>query len=574
MKIMKHKKYGFTLVELIVVITILAILWTIAFINLQGYSSTARDSIRISDVKNIKTSLELFSLAWWKYPIADNSQDVTYSGWTIILWKQWTLWEAVKNNLWEQLLELPTDPLYNTEYIYSTLEKGSKYEIMSMYEESGSVKVEWTYNKLFIIKWNILVPSPSIITSESLPLYFNSTTIKSQVINEWVNVPIIGTLTALQSTWGLIFNDFQVYTGSLNKNSSNNEFLLAYNKLVNTYSNSSIKLEWITSSLLSKINDEDKIDFTKTLILNKTTTYWWKKNISITNIECTDAGWMRVDSATDVYIGLLQGNGFCISPRIGDFWDSTWGWISFNGWWNNVHWSYSWWNATNIDDSWNSNSTFGQTKKLNSSKLYTCKSLWTSNTDFHTLDNIIWRMEWLVINKENLIELQDIEWVQNAIPPNGHPIPAIYIADCIDWVKDLGTTMTYKHNDNTTDKITYTEFNTDVLNSDIPDLSNITYQNRQKYLTAWTQEIGSHLPSAFSYISDWTPWWCELISCDRLIWDARWEYQVACEWNLLTDTNDDTDNEMIWLSAIGHIDGRFWGRGIRVMGFEAQRYEK
>jgi len=62
--------------------------------------------------------------------------------------------------------------------------------------------------------------------------------------------------------------------------------------------------------------------------------------------------------------------------------------------------------------------------------------------------------------------------------------------------------MTYKHNDNTTDKITYTEFNTDVLNSDIPDLSNITYQNRQKYLTAWTQEIGSHLPSAFSYISD------------------------------------------------------------------------
>jgi len=23
---------------------------------------------------------------------------------------------------------------------------------------------------------------------------------------------------------------------------------------------------------------------------------------------------------------------------------------------------------------------------------------------------------------------------------------------------------------------------------------------------------------------------------------------------------------MIWLSAIGHIDGRFWGRGIRVIG--------
>jgi type II secretory pathway pseudopilin PulG len=50
------------LVELIVVITILAILGTIAFISLQGYSKTARDSARISDMSRIKTSLELFSL--------------------------------------------------------------------------------------------------------------------------------------------------------------------------------------------------------------------------------------------------------------------------------------------------------------------------------------------------------------------------------------------------------------------------------------------------------------------------------------------------------------------------------
>ena len=53
-----HKK-GFTLVELIVVITILAILWTIAFISLQWYAKDARDSVRIQDVANIKKSLEL-----------------------------------------------------------------------------------------------------------------------------------------------------------------------------------------------------------------------------------------------------------------------------------------------------------------------------------------------------------------------------------------------------------------------------------------------------------------------------------------------------------------------------------
>lgn len=40
----KHNKNikAFTLVELIVVITILSILWTIAFISLQWYSSNSR----------------------------------------------------------------------------------------------------------------------------------------------------------------------------------------------------------------------------------------------------------------------------------------------------------------------------------------------------------------------------------------------------------------------------------------------------------------------------------------------------------------------------------------------------
>jgi prepilin-type N-terminal cleavage/methylation domain-containing protein len=59
---MKLQKQAFTLVELIVVITILAILGTIAFISMQSYSKTARDSVRVADIKNIETSLELFSL--------------------------------------------------------------------------------------------------------------------------------------------------------------------------------------------------------------------------------------------------------------------------------------------------------------------------------------------------------------------------------------------------------------------------------------------------------------------------------------------------------------------------------
>jgi len=52
-------KKGFTLVELIVVITILAILWTIAFISLQGYTSDAKNTKVESDLRNIAWAIEV-----------------------------------------------------------------------------------------------------------------------------------------------------------------------------------------------------------------------------------------------------------------------------------------------------------------------------------------------------------------------------------------------------------------------------------------------------------------------------------------------------------------------------------
>jgi prepilin-type N-terminal cleavage/methylation domain-containing protein len=52
-----HKYSGFTLAELIVVITILAILATVGFLSLSGYSSDARDSALKANVRSVVSAI-------------------------------------------------------------------------------------------------------------------------------------------------------------------------------------------------------------------------------------------------------------------------------------------------------------------------------------------------------------------------------------------------------------------------------------------------------------------------------------------------------------------------------------
>ena len=62
-KFLKNKLFsGFTLVELIVVITILAILATIGFLALSGYSQDAKDSVIKANIRSVQTAISLESV--------------------------------------------------------------------------------------------------------------------------------------------------------------------------------------------------------------------------------------------------------------------------------------------------------------------------------------------------------------------------------------------------------------------------------------------------------------------------------------------------------------------------------
>jgi len=67
-KIMKTNNQGFTLIELLVVIAIIGLLATMSVIALSGAREKARDSRRLSDIKQMQTALEMYYSASSSYP--------------------------------------------------------------------------------------------------------------------------------------------------------------------------------------------------------------------------------------------------------------------------------------------------------------------------------------------------------------------------------------------------------------------------------------------------------------------------------------------------------------------------
>ena len=62
-------KKGFTLIELLVVIAIIGLLSTLAVVALSSARTKARDSKRLSDLKQVQTALELYYTDQNAYPV-------------------------------------------------------------------------------------------------------------------------------------------------------------------------------------------------------------------------------------------------------------------------------------------------------------------------------------------------------------------------------------------------------------------------------------------------------------------------------------------------------------------------
>lgn len=139
---MKGKRKGFTIVEMLVIITIMSILWVIAFISFKWYTSTARNSKRLEHVSKISTLLSTErisgkSLIGYSFPGGEIPNALIAGTWAIA-GKDYVAW-LYNSSALGIVKEDFSDPLTGDQYrLGITLKKGASYEAATILEQGNN----------------------------------------------------------------------------------------------------------------------------------------------------------------------------------------------------------------------------------------------------------------------------------------------------------------------------------------------------------------------------------------------------------------------------------------------------
>jgi general secretion pathway protein G len=138
---MKNRQLlGFTLVELLVVMSILGILVTLIAGGFRSAQLRGRDAERKSDLKEIATSLELFFSDYGEYPAASGTQiaacpyDPIGGTGTACTWGD----DEFTDSKTTYFKELPADPSGSYEYVYRIVPGSSnqKFQLFARLENT------------------------------------------------------------------------------------------------------------------------------------------------------------------------------------------------------------------------------------------------------------------------------------------------------------------------------------------------------------------------------------------------------------------------------------------------------
>ena len=140
--------WAFTLVELIVVITIVGILSTIGFVSYSGYLVWARDSNRLWQLANLTEALQIFSTSK-RLPLPDGAIDIEANGNLVAF--QWNaginVIDALEYNNWGRD---PRDKLY---FSYMVSQNRKSFQLLAFMEETGAL-TRWIIPQVHAINYS------------------------------------------------------------------------------------------------------------------------------------------------------------------------------------------------------------------------------------------------------------------------------------------------------------------------------------------------------------------------------------------------------------------------------------
>jgi len=133
---MRKFKKGFTLVELLIVISILGVLTTIGLVSFASAQMRGRDSQRKSDLKQISTSLELYFSDHQAYPTSTSGK-INACPSTTATSCNWGSGEFT-DGATTYFRTLPRDPTNSNSYYYRIVDTGvnQKFQIFAHIENT------------------------------------------------------------------------------------------------------------------------------------------------------------------------------------------------------------------------------------------------------------------------------------------------------------------------------------------------------------------------------------------------------------------------------------------------------
>jgi len=214
---MKKNINAFSIVELIIVVTILSILLTISYFSYMWYTNDAKNTVKVTDINRISEASELYQAKTGSFPIPDNKITIKYN-WKSV-WYQWTVSDDFIKNVLE-VWEWYSDEYYWVDYTYSVLSSRlDEFQIWSVIDWDSSFSnnliikqanasnpvsyVMWNYNWKMIEGKDLNLLVPGIILSDLSNIDLDYNLLVNFVTNWSENLPASYSWVGLSMTWGL-----------------------------------------------------------------------------------------------------------------------------------------------------------------------------------------------------------------------------------------------------------------------------------------------------------------------------------------------------------------------------------